>query len=77
MRGHSAAARADAKSLADKVSRNLADADAPERDVINATLASMKKLDERTDRETGGGGRWARIGLAGSGVVGPDQTCWP
>jgi peptide subunit release factor 1 (eRF1) len=48
-------------------------ADAPESDVITATLASMKKLDERTDREKVDGAVGAyRAG--GLGVVGPDQT---
>jgi peptide chain release factor subunit 1 len=62
------------KSLADKVVEEISlTPDAPEREVISATLASMKKLDERTDREK----VEAAVGAyraGGLGVVGPDQT---
>ena len=62
------------KALADKVVEEISlAADAPESDVITATLASMQKLDERTDREKVD----AAVGAyraGGLGVVGPDQT---
>jgi peptide chain release factor subunit 1 len=62
------------KALADKVADEISlAADAPEGDVITATLASMQKLDQRTDREKVD----AAVGAyraGGLGVVGPDHT---
>jgi peptide chain release factor subunit 1 len=62
------------KALAEKIVDEISLApDAPESEVISATLASMKKDDERTDREK----VEAAVGAyraGGLGVVGTDQT---
>ena len=62
------------KALADKVVDEISlAADAQADDVIKATLSSMQKLDERTDRDK----VEAAVGAyraGGLGVVGPDQT---
>jgi peptide chain release factor subunit 1 len=62
------------KTLSDKVVEEISlSSSARESDIVRATLASMQKLDERTDREKVDAAVNA-FRSGGLGVVGPDRT---